>query len=138
MLHLWQAVGALAHFRVISAHQLDDTCHISITPADLPNDVAAVGAGHYSSFAATSHGQLWSWGRSSEGQLGRATAPDEFGCSATPQPVDALHRQQVCGRGAEGAAARASFIGSFSCVLGHAAAGGRPAAAAGEGGRRCC
>lgn len=72
----------------------------------LPPDVAAVGAGHFCSFAATAEGQLWSWGRNAEGQLGRALAEHEFGCSAEPQPVDALARQQV---GRHGCWARARW-----------------------------
>ncbi|KAL4419081.1 hypothetical protein ABPG77_002222 [Micractinium sp. CCAP 211/92] len=73
----------------------------------LPPDVAAVGAGHFCSFAATAEGQLWSWGRNAEGQLGRALAEHEFGCSAEPQPVDALARQQVV-------AATGSGVASFA------------------------
>ncbi|KAL4434482.1 hypothetical protein ABPG75_000923 [Micractinium tetrahymenae] len=73
----------------------------------LPPNVAAVGAGHYCSFAATAEGQLWSWGRNAEGQLGRALAETEFGCSATPQPVDALGRQQVVAAAGSGVASLA-------------------------------
>ena len=38
----------------------------------LPEDVVGVGAGHYSSFAVTSQGHLWSWGRAKVGWAGRA------------------------------------------------------------------
>ncbi len=40
-------------------------------------------------------GQLFSWGRNNEGQLGRTLAPDEFGCSALPRPVEGLEQQHV-------------------------------------------
>ncbi|MED6145903.1 hypothetical protein PIB30_029502 [Stylosanthes scabra] len=39
----------------------------------LPGDVVKVGAGHYHSFAITSLGQLWAWGRNNEAQLGRGS-----------------------------------------------------------------
>ncbi|PRW58731.1 ultraviolet-B receptor UVR8 isoform B [Chlorella sorokiniana] len=62
---------------------------------DLPNNIAALGAGHYSSFACTAEGQLWSWGRNNEGQLGRPLAENEFGCSPVPRPVDALSAHHI-------------------------------------------
>lgn len=37
----------------------------------LPSDVTSVNAGHYHSLAVTSQGQIWSWGRNNESQLGR-------------------------------------------------------------------
>lgn len=36
----------------------------------LPSDIANVSAGHYHSLALTSQGQVWSWGRNKEFQLG--------------------------------------------------------------------
>jgi hypothetical protein len=102
---------------------------------DLPRNVAAIGAGHYQSYAITTEvrsflraapcwrqrqrqclaaccgphqlccvhrthasppqGQLLSWGRNNEGQLGRALAHEEFGWSAVPAPVEALSRHHV-------------------------------------------
>lgn len=40
-------------------------------------------------------GQLWSWGRNNEGQLGRPLAEAEFGCSPVPRPLDALSQHHV-------------------------------------------
>ncbi|KAI3439085.1 hypothetical protein D9Q98_001495 [Chlorella vulgaris] len=62
---------------------------------DLPSNIVSVGAGHYSSFAVTAEGQLYSWGRNREGQLGRALGRGEFECSALPQSVDALAKHHV-------------------------------------------
>ena len=69
--------------------------------------MAAVGSGHHSSFAVTAGGELFSWGRAAEGQLGRALLPDEFGCSATPAPVEGLQRVPVV-------AATGSGVASFA------------------------
>ncbi|KAL4860241.1 GABA transporter 1 [Chlorella vulgaris] len=62
---------------------------------DLPSNIVSVGAGHFSSFAVTAEGQLYSWGRNREGQLGRALGRGEFECSALPQSVDALAKHHV-------------------------------------------
>eukprot|EP00887_Chlorella_sp_A99_P006967 scaffold2.g6967.t1 len=59
----------------------------AISQSSLPPDVAAVGAGHFHSFAVTPGGELWSWGRGKEGQLGRPLAPGEFDCSPVPGRV---------------------------------------------------
>ncbi|KAF3628305.1 hypothetical protein FXO37_29415 [Capsicum annuum] len=37
----------------------------------LPPDVVSIAAGHFHSLAVTSEGDVWSWGRNNEGQLGR-------------------------------------------------------------------
>lgn len=51
---------------------------------DLPsNDITCIGAGHYHSLAVTSHGDVWSWGRNNEFQLGRAS-------SALPRYVNCI------------------------------------------------
>lgn len=36
----------------------------------VPDDIVSVGAGHYHSMAVSQTGELWAWGRNSEGQLG--------------------------------------------------------------------
>lgn len=64
----------------------------------LPPDVAAIGAGHFHSFAATADGQLWSWGRNNEAQLGRPLGDGEFGCSPAPAPCLGLEKHHVGGR----------------------------------------
>ncbi|GAB4815690.1 hypothetical protein N2152v2_002736 [Parachlorella kessleri] len=73
----------------------------------LPPDVAAVGAGHFTSFAVTSGGHLWSWGRAREGQLGRPLRHDEAELSAAPAPVQGLAGQKVV-------AATGSGVASFA------------------------
>jgi len=65
----------------------------------LPPSITSIGAGHFCSFAATAEGELWSWGRNNEGQLGRGLDADEWGCSAVPRPVEALGCQQASARG---------------------------------------
>lgn len=40
------------------------------TVEGLPSDIVSVGTGHYHSLAVTKSGELWAWGRNSEGQLG--------------------------------------------------------------------
>ncbi|XP_074292118.1 ultraviolet-B receptor UVR8 isoform X1 [Silene latifolia] len=37
----------------------------------LPDDIVSVSAGHYHSLAVTAKGEVWTWGRNDEGQLGR-------------------------------------------------------------------
>lgn len=69
--------------------------------------IAAVGAGHFCSFAATAQGQLWSWGSGGVGQLGRPLAQADFGVSATPAPVDALRTYEIV-------AATGSGVASFA------------------------
>jgi alpha-tubulin suppressor-like RCC1 family protein len=50
----------------------------------LPPDIIGVGAGSFHSLAWTSEGQLFSWGRNNEGQLGRPLAATELNFSSTP------------------------------------------------------
>ncbi|KAG7667961.1 hypothetical protein Ndes2526B_g01622 [Nannochloris sp. 'desiccata'] len=50
----------------------------------LPPDIVGVGAGSFHSLAWTSEGQLFSWGRNNEGQLGRALAATELDFSVSP------------------------------------------------------
>ncbi|MCO5551680.1 hypothetical protein L7F22_005184 [Adiantum nelumboides] len=59
-------------------------------PVDvLPNNVIRVATGHYHSLAVTADGQLWSWGRNNEGQLGRGMALSRKQCDH-PQIVKGL------------------------------------------------
>lgn len=44
----------------------------------LPSDIVSVGAGHYHSLAVTEAGDLWAWGRNSEGQLGQRSIDSRF------------------------------------------------------------
>ncbi|MCO5549245.1 hypothetical protein L7F22_002712 [Adiantum nelumboides] len=68
-------------------------------PVDvLPNNVIRVAAGHYHSLAVTADGQLWSWGRNNEGQLGRGTAlsrmdgyREEGSSSQDRPPIPTVH-----------------------------------------------
>lgn len=53
----------------------------------LPKDVISCGAGFHHSLAVTSEGQLFSWGRHKEWQLGRPLAEGEQDFSSTPAPV---------------------------------------------------
>jgi alpha-tubulin suppressor-like RCC1 family protein len=73
----------------------------------LPPDVAAVGAGHFHSFAVSTDGELWSWGRNVDWALGRALDQGEFQCSPTPARVVGLERHEV-------AAATGSGVASFA------------------------
>jgi len=50
----------------------------------LPPDIVGIGAGSFHSLAWTSKGQLFSWGRNNEGQLGRPLAASELNFSASP------------------------------------------------------
>jgi alpha-tubulin suppressor-like RCC1 family protein len=72
----------------------------------LPADVVAVGAGHFTSFAISAAGEAWSWGRATEGQLGRPLAPGEAGTGAAPVRVAGLARHAVV-------AATGSGVASF-------------------------
>lgn len=53
----------------------------------LPDDVVGVGAGHHHSLAVTAEGQLWTFGRNKEWQLGRPLGPDEQDFSSVPAPI---------------------------------------------------
>nr|XP_043622493.1 RCC1 and BTB domain-containing protein 2 [Erigeron canadensis] len=55
----------------------------------LPSDVCSIAAGHYHSLAVTSQGQVWSWGRNLEYQLGRSfDSPRDTWVE--PQRIDGL------------------------------------------------
>jgi alpha-tubulin suppressor-like RCC1 family protein len=56
----------------------------------LPPDIIGVGAGSFHSLAWTSEGELLSWGRNNEGQLGRALASNELNFSVAPAPATFL------------------------------------------------
>ncbi|GAB2294202.1 hypothetical protein Dimus_028420 [Dionaea muscipula] len=57
--------------------------------AGLPSDVRSVSAGHYHSLAVTSRGELWTWGRNDEGQLGRGSSTPRYSWSE-PKRVEGL------------------------------------------------
>lgn len=80
-----------------------------VSPTSLPpgTEVVRVGTGHYTSFAITRAGELFSWGRNNEHQLGRPLVGGEFECSATPRQVLGL-----CGT--EVATATGSGVVSFA------------------------
>jgi alpha-tubulin suppressor-like RCC1 family protein len=51
----------------------------------LPEDVVSIGAGHYHSMAVSQTGELWAWGRNSEGQLGERDDPNSRYCHLSPR-----------------------------------------------------
>ncbi|KAK9915182.1 hypothetical protein WJX75_005773 [Coccomyxa subellipsoidea] len=61
----------------------------------LPDDIVGISAGHYHSLAWTSQGQLFSWGRNNEQQLGRVHADEDapFGVSNRPGIVGNLDKK---------------------------------------------
>ncbi|KAM7270496.1 hypothetical protein ACFE04_029710 [Oxalis oulophora] len=80
----------------------------SISSSNLPSNVSSVSAGHYHSLAVTSNGDLYTWGRNSESQLGRGPhAPrDRWN---EPKKVEGL----------EGVGVRAAFgSGVISAAIG--------------------
>ena len=61
---------------------------------NLPDDVTSIACGHFHSVAVTSSGEIWTWGRNQENQLGHCKdtfRPSDFNplVSDTPQRVEA-------------------------------------------------
>ncbi|CAL5023403.1 unnamed protein product [Urochloa decumbens] len=75
----------------------------------LPPSVSAVAAGHYHSLAVSADGEVWSWGRNDEGQLGRGLHSPRNTWSNTEQ-VRGLENVQVRAVSASGVVSAA--IGS--------------------------
>ena len=74
--------GALGQGDLLDAHE-------PVLVTDLPDDVTSVSCGHFHSIAVTSSGEVWTWGRNNEGQLGHDSSPSDFNplvCD-TPRPV---------------------------------------------------
>ncbi|KAE7999952.1 hypothetical protein FH972_004328 [Carpinus fangiana] len=67
----------------------------------LPPDVTSVSAGHYHSLAVTSQGQIWSWGRNNESQLGRGLLAPRDSWNE-PKRVQGLDEVRVCAAFASG------------------------------------
>lgn len=61
----------------------------------LPSDIANVSAGHYHSLALTSQGQVWSWGRNKEFQLGHGLSHVNRHLSNEPKKVEGLNQVKV-------------------------------------------
>ncbi|XP_059457659.1 uncharacterized protein LOC132187381 isoform X1 [Corylus avellana] len=68
----------------------------------LPSDVTSVSAGHYHSLAVTSQGQIWSWGRNNESQLGRGLLAPSRDSWNEPKRVQGLDKVRVCAAFASG------------------------------------
>lgn len=66
--------GALGHH---NEGYLSD-CFAPETVVGLPPNVTKVAAGHYHSLAVTDDGEVWAWGRNSEGQLGPRDGNSRF------------------------------------------------------------
>ena len=66
--------GALGH-----SHGFLSDSYEAAPVEDLPGDVIKIASGHYHSFAISSNGNLWSWGRNNEGQLGRSSKESRLG-----------------------------------------------------------
>ncbi|CAL4970796.1 unnamed protein product [Urochloa decumbens] len=75
----------------------------------LPPSVSAVAAGHYHSLAVSADGEVWSWGRNDEGQLGRGLHSPRNTWS-NPEQVRGLENVQVRAASASGVVSAA--IGS--------------------------
>ncbi|KAL5557307.1 hypothetical protein UlMin_039543 [Ulmus minor] len=67
----------------------------------LPSDIASVSTGHYHSLAVTSNGELWTWGRDVEGQLGRGL-PSPRDSWNEPRRVEGLDQVRVRATSASG------------------------------------
>lgn len=61
----------------------------------LPSDIANVSAGHYHSLALTSQGQVWSWGRNKEFQLGHGLSHVNRHLSNEAKKVEGLNQVKV-------------------------------------------
>lgn len=61
----------------------------------LPPNIVSISAGSYHNMAVSSDGQLFTWGRNNEWQLGRPLDRDEINFSATPRPVPSLERHNI-------------------------------------------
>ncbi|KAK9803170.1 hypothetical protein WJX72_007973 [[Myrmecia] bisecta] len=82
---------------------------------ELPQDVISLAAGHYHSLAVTASGQLWTWGRNREQQLGRVVEQAvDHGFSASPGLVEGPEGTHVNAAAASGVASFA--IDSNGCV----------------------
>ncbi len=57
--------GALGHTESFAGDAYE-----AMEVPSLGSDIVGLGAGHYHSMAVTEAGELWAWGRNSEGQLG--------------------------------------------------------------------
>ena len=69
--------GALGH-----SHGFLSDSYEAAPVEDLPGDVIKIASGHYHSFAISSNGDLWSWGRNNEGQLGRSSKESRLAWAA--------------------------------------------------------
>ncbi|KAG0590248.1 hypothetical protein KC19_1G084200 [Ceratodon purpureus] len=61
----------------------------------LPEDIVSLGAGHYHSMAVSQTGELWAWGRNSEGQLGERVDSNSREKWHLPQRVRGLESIEV-------------------------------------------
>ncbi|BDA43656.1 probable ultraviolet-B receptor UVR8 [Coccomyxa sp. Obi] len=113
-----QSSGTLFSFGNGSQGQLGcDATADSYTPerVPVPEIVVGIAAGHYHSLAWTSEGQLYSWGRNNEQQLGRVPTDEDapFGASLKPGHITGLSTK-VVGCAASGVASIA--VGTDGCL----------------------
>ncbi|XP_026393063.1 probable E3 ubiquitin-protein ligase HERC3 isoform X2 [Papaver somniferum] len=59
------------------------------------DDITCIGAGHYHSLSVTSHGDVWSWGRNNEFQLGRDSFDVPRDSWSKPEMVQGLSQVRV-------------------------------------------
>ncbi|KAI5070290.1 hypothetical protein GOP47_0014633 [Adiantum capillus-veneris] len=84
--------GALGHSQ--EGGSIGSDAYEPLSVEALPDNIVRVAAGHYHSLAVAADGQLWSWGRNNEGQLGRGTALSREQCNH-PRMVEGLENVEI-------------------------------------------
>ena len=84
------AHGVLGQGNLIPSDQFEP-----VEVPHLPPNVVGIGAGSFHSLAWTSNGQLYTWGRNKEWQLGRPLAATEIDYSIAPELVPSLDQEII-------------------------------------------
>ncbi|MCO5609452.1 hypothetical protein L7F22_063678 [Adiantum nelumboides] len=117
----WKAYSSRVMSQTQEVESVTSDAYEPLSVDVIPNNVIRVAAGHYHSLAVTADGQLWSWGRKNESQVGRGTALSRDQCDH-PQIVKGLESVEVkdaAGSGVVSMAIEAPFPRPVQALSGH-------------------